>query len=272
MADDGSDCEDITKKELWEAIVQQSPYKSKTLAALPKSYSALKHAQRVGLKQSELEASMRSVEWLRNGGGKCLDNIQPGPSTIPQAGRGAYATRFIPVEDIVAPAPLIHIPDRNTLLMYGSIEDEDDATKTRNTTKINGQQLLLNYCFGHHQSTLLLCPYSGITSYINHNSQTPNARIVWPAHSILHNASWLNETIDFLEEYGSSPGLEFDYVATRDIQPGEEVSFGFSLALYDIHSCQTAFGCIPQYINNIIYISRYLSTTAMHGRMPGTSM
>lgn len=133
--------------------------------------------------------------------------------------------------DIVAPAPLIHIPDRNSLMMYSSIEEDDeddDSTNIRNSTDIIGQQLLLNYCFGHRQSTLLLCPYSGGTSFINHNSQSPNAKIVWPAdHSMLHNASWLNETIEFLDEFGSSPGLEFDYVATRDILPGEEIFINY---------------------------------------------
>ena len=43
----------------------------------------------VGIKQTELEASIRPVEWLRKNG-KCLDNLRPGISTIEGAGRGAF--------------------------------------------------------------------------------------------------------------------------------------------------------------------------------------
>lgn len=94
----------------------------------------------------------------------------------------------------------------------------------RNTNDIRGKQLLLNYCFGHSKSTLLLCPYGSGTAYINHNHQTPNVKIVWSEASkaLIHNATWLNQSVDFLEDQ-LTPGLEFDFIALRDIQPNEEV-------------------------------------------------
>ncbi|MGV2389782.1 MAG UNVERIFIED_CONTAM: hypothetical protein LVR29_20560 [Microcystis novacekii LVE1205-3] len=49
--------------------------------------------------------------------------------------------------DIVVPAPMIQIMDRDLLSLY----DENGDHKV-------GDQLVLNYCFGHRDSSLLLCP------------------------------------------------------------------------------------------------------------------
>ena len=202
-------------------MIKNFPYKSRGLAALPHTYETADRATEVGIKETELESSMRSVEWLHENG-KCLDNLRPNASTIPQAGRGAFATRFIPKGNVVAPAPLIHIPFKETLLMYGVLDGED--TEIRNSSDVIGKQLLLNYCFGHASSTILLCPYGSGTAYINHNHQQPNAKIAWPdeKHSLIHKAEWLNKSINFLEDQFTT-GLEFDFVATKDIHPGEEV-------------------------------------------------
>ena len=213
--------EDV-KDELWQ-MIKYFPYKSRPLAGLPHTSYGADQVKEVGLKGYELEESTRSVEWLR-GNGKCLDKIKPGKSTLAQAGRGAFATRFIPKGELVAPAPLIHIPHRENLLMYGST-----SNNTRNASDIIGKQLLLNYCYGHKQSTLLLCPYSNGVNLINHDYNSPNARIVWPdsAHSIIHNSTWLNQTVDYLDEHYSNPGLEFDIVAIRDIQSNEEIFISY---------------------------------------------
>lgn len=85
-----------------------------------------------------------------------------------------------------------------------------------------GSQLLLNYCFGHARSTLLLCPYGSGPPYINHSGDSPNAKIVWADNSIVHHKDWLKKPIDFLDGQDVS-GLEFDFVATRDIEPEEEI-------------------------------------------------
>lgn len=141
------------------------------------------------------------------------------------------ATRFIPKGDIVAPAPLVHIPYKDALSLFGEMKDEDgfnilssEGITIRNTSEVRGKQLLLNYCFGHSKSTLLLCPYGSGTTYINHNHKSPNVKIVWTEESkaLIHNTTWLQQSVDFLEDQ-LSPGLEFDYVAIRNIQPDEEV-------------------------------------------------
>jgi hypothetical protein len=77
----------------------------------------------------------------------CLENLIPLPSTLLQAGQGAFAQYRIQKDEIVMPAPLLQIMDREVLALY-SEEDE---------SRIN-DQVLINYCFGHAESTLLLCP------------------------------------------------------------------------------------------------------------------
>ncbi|KAL3904333.1 MAG: hypothetical protein SGILL_010111 [Bacillariaceae sp.] len=176
--------------------------------------------------------SIRSVEWLEEHG-RCMDKIKDGVSTIPHAGRGAFASRFIATGDLVAPAPLIHIPDRDIFTIY--------AEKTKTVKKSNGTivrksvanhdkplhyQLLLNYCFGHGDSSLLLCPYGLLTSNINHDGHDPNTRIQWSAKSQMAHPEWLDQPID---EWGKKEkaGLSFDFVALRDIQPGDEITVDY---------------------------------------------
>ena len=264
------------KKDIWQMILQSS-FKSRPLAALPISSKAADRATEVGLKQAELEGSIRSLDWLHENG-KCMDNIKPGKSTIPQAGRGAFATRFIPAGDIVTPAPLIHIPNKDNLLMYGktmspSDDHDESTTKIRNGTDIVGKQLLLNYCFGHRESTLLLCPYSGGAPHINHNHQSPNAKIVWPedaTHSMIHDSTWLSQSVSYIDENYYSPGLEFDYVATRDIQPDEEVSgMNKTGQIYLKHIYLNFVPCTFLYIWNVI---RYSLIMVMNGRKPGRNI
>jgi hypothetical protein len=171
--------------------------------------------------------SIRNVDWLEEHG-TCMDHIRPGNhSTIPQAGRGAFANRFIKEGQTVAPAPLIHVPDRSILTIYDSYKSEEyddvtnDYSEERNASAPIHHQLMLNYCFGHRHSTLLLCPYGVVTSLINHSRDQPNTRIVW-SDKVTQHPEWLDMPIDdwALEEHA---GLAFDFVALRDIQENEEI-------------------------------------------------
>merc|ERR1719410_1713704 len=90
----------------------------------------------------------------------------------------------------------------------------------KNTT--TGKQLLLNYCFSHHESTLLLCPTSH-GAFINHNKATPNAVIKWSQT----NANEINRLKNMTLEDGvyklKWTVLSFDVIATRDIKQDEEI-------------------------------------------------
>mmetsp|Transcript_30722 Transcript_30722/g.66428 ORF Transcript_30722/g.66428 Transcript_30722/m.66428 type:complete len:642 (+) Transcript_30722:93-2018(+) len=206
-------------------MVIDFPYKSRPLAAIPKSWSTTKHAFEVGIYQTELENSIRSLDYLEHHG-KCLDNIQPGTSTIPHAGRGAFATRFIPRNGYVGIAPLLHIPDRDTLTMYATTNNTVDPEKTgRISQAATGHQLLLNYCFGHNSSSLLLCPNTG-TSFINHDGVTPNTKILWSEDPTYHTSEWMEEPVSFFDNIWHV-GLAFEYVAISDIRPGDEITVDY---------------------------------------------
>ena len=170
---------------------------------------------------------IRSDEWLEEHG-LCLDNIRSGPSTLPQAGRGAFATRHLKKDQVIAPAPLVQIA-RKHLEIY----NVDHTFK--------GHQLLLNYCYGHPtDSSLLLFPYASSVNYINHqlsnntdNDSGPNAYIRWtrnphfvPHH---HHGEWLEVTVPELlrDEPYQHAGLIMEFVAVRDIQKGEEVTIDY---------------------------------------------
>jgi hypothetical protein len=205
-------------KDLWNVVQAEARViETRSGNALPFSFEDMQSAQAIGSADSRLPYSIRTIEWL-NDHGRCMDNIRPGKSTIPDAGRGAFASRLIPKGGLVAPGPVLHIPNSTVMTMY----DIDPLTGERDASKEPGKQLIVNYCFGHSKSTLLLCPYTSPSAYINH-SRKPNARVVWADETTPnHNAEWLKEDVDFLKKQ-EAIGLSLNFEATRDIQPGEEV-------------------------------------------------
>jgi hypothetical protein len=87
---------------------------------------------------------------------------------------------------------------------------------------VRGAQVLTNYCFGHTNSSLLLCPYGNGVNYINHNQTQANVRFRWAeGFGVMHNETLINEGT--LEDMSVTPQLAFDYIALRDIQEGEEL-------------------------------------------------
>mmetsp|Transcript_24210 Transcript_24210/g.57476 ORF Transcript_24210/g.57476 Transcript_24210/m.57476 type:complete len:665 (+) Transcript_24210:54-2048(+) len=214
---------DEAQKDLWQ-VIKTFPYASRARQALPADHNDAVKAIYGDIKSIEVENSIRPVDFLDKHG-KCVDNIEPGISSIPHAGRGAFATRFIPKDGLVAPAPLVHIVDKNTVKLYNErLSDNGVQSKVvRDESEVIGQQLILNYCFGHPNSTVILFPYSSNVAYINHHPTEFNARLRWAKNfDFFHNEGWLNKSTDFLEENWRS-GLMLEFVALRDINPGEEV-------------------------------------------------
>jgi len=91
----------------------------------------------------------RPVEELKNEGW-CLDNIKAGRSALRYAGRGAFATRFLPEGSIVAPVPVLAILRESMVTVR-----KDAATREDVVT----EQLLLIYCWGHDESSLMFYSY-----------------------------------------------------------------------------------------------------------------
>ena len=171
------------------------------------------------LATSTILYTQQKIDWIYENG-ICMDHVRAGPSTIPLAGQGGFATRFLPKGTLITPAPLLHVMDTH------------DNIST---------QLLVNYCFGHERSSILFCPMSTLT-LLNHCStrvpqavgscdpaKGPNAEVRWAADWFPSNEKWLNMTLGELHEMYVSEknGLAFDVFALRDIQPDEEVRLCF---------------------------------------------
>jgi hypothetical protein len=186
------------------------------------------------LAEKSINKAQHTVEWVKQNG-MCIDNIIPGESTVPLAGQGAFAARLLAKDSLISPAPLVQIPDRNSLLMYELLDSGDGKTFVRKNDTPIGSQLLLTYCFGHKDSKLLLYPLTNVI-LINHCSSRkagegdcgtngPNAKVQWAGSWESRNTEWLSKSLEEiyqLTEVGLR-GLSFDIVATRDIQQGEEV-------------------------------------------------
>jgi SET domain len=171
---------------------------------------------------ARIDGSRRSLDWLRQYG-TCGDHIVAGPSRLPQAGMGALARRNLPAGTVVAQLPMIHVTNRTRLDMYQLSVTAENAWVPVNDTVI-GHQLLLNYCFGHAESTLLLCPYGPMVNYVNHNQSAANVVLRWGrAETGNHMPALLNGTVQALQESDARAKLAMEMIAVRDIAEGEEI-------------------------------------------------
>ena len=136
---------------------------------------------------------------------------------------GAFAKRDLPEGTIVTGTPLLVFPDISWFDMYDYLLCPDGETMARDISqKPYGQQLLLNYCFGHPNSTVVLCPYGSGVNYINHNQTRANVKVQWAKNGVMsHRDECLERPLKGISDYSTK--VAFDYVATRDIEEGEEI-------------------------------------------------
>lgn len=166
----------------------------------------------------EMSVNKRSVKWIQENG-YCMDNIVMDKSLNAHAGKGAFAQRPIKKKEVIVPAPLLQINDRDALRMPAFEGDK--------------MQLLLNYCFGHGESSLLLCPYSN-AALLNHCSARrpdlhpcghdvkPNAKYRWSKWD-KETATWLEKSLEDIQKVDGRVPLSLEIVATRNIEQGEEL-------------------------------------------------
>lgn len=206
-----------------------APWKSRTINALPNSVRDAKLAAETDIANLYQPQAIRDIDYLRKHG-KCMDNIRAGKSTLPsgQGGRGAFATRFLPKGTIVTGTPLHHIPYKELVTIFRMEKNHSEHAPGKETwlrfvDEVRSYQIVLNYCYGHQQSTMLLCPYGAGVNYINHNKTQANVKIQWAEHGMTsHNETWLERSLESFEwEYDT--GLAFDYVAMGDIRKGDEL-------------------------------------------------
>jgi hypothetical protein len=209
--------------DLWN-IVDSVPWESRTSNALPHTYAKATQAAKDGIRSLYQPAGQKPLEDIRSQG-RCMDNIRHDHSTLPNAGRGAFATRNLYKGQVITGSPLLHIPNREFLTMY-EIEPNPNNPQglwIRNLYKKIGHQLMMNYCFGYWETTIMLCPYASGVSYINHNQTMANVKIQWAKDGeISHNATYLEmDPVKLMHDH--TIRLAFDYIATKDIAEGEEL-------------------------------------------------
>jgi len=176
----------------------------------------------------EISTYHRSVDWIKENG-MCMDNIVPKTSTLEQAGNGAFARRSLSRGEIIIPYPLLHIADSDVMGTYNVYVDKHGSL-VRDTSKMSGnKQLIVNYCFGHQESSLLLCPETnGIL--INHCSKRkgqcgkdgPNVEYRW-ATGWDNTQKSLKMSFNAVEAEKRVRLMSMEIVATRDIKEGEEL-------------------------------------------------
>jgi hypothetical protein len=235
----GQDLSERLLEGLWN-FTTHFPIASQVLDTLPKhtTYKSVHQAMVNNKNKDEgvvrtflRNEGVRDLKWLERHG-RCQDHLYPDKSTLTQAGRGAFASRNLPKGTIVGYSPLIHMGNNRKLWDIQYKEPQTTTTTTRSAgkrrakraTKYTQQDLILNYSFGHCDSTLLLTPYGAMVNFINHSKEKANVKIQWPKHeSEAHKPDWLEKDLDFLIHTIEKIGLSLEYVALRDIQQGEEV-------------------------------------------------
>jgi hypothetical protein len=170
---------------------------------------------------------VKSPEWLEKHG-MCVDNLRVGPSTIPDAGRGAFATRSFKKGDVVSPVPMVPILQEEVLEMFETVEVYDEklrkTVRKHDGSKPIGYQLLYNYCFGHPESSLLLVPGAPMVNFVNHASKDQaNVKLEWSEHEHIGTDQVLQETTLDAWSVSETPHIMFNLVATGKISPGDEL-------------------------------------------------
>jgi hypothetical protein len=207
--------------ELWDEFVENTVWnESRIIGAFHNTQmERAMLAKNYTLKQIRVRESMRDQAWLLEHG-NCADHLREGVSTIRQAGRGAFATRDLPKDAVVSVMPLVQIVNKAVLEMYYLKEIK---TKKLEQRRRRSYQLLINYCYGHLNSTMLLCPYAPHVNLVNHNQTRANVKLKWadPDRGN-HDPEMLAKPVNELEGLATAK-LAMDLVAIRDILEGEEI-------------------------------------------------
>lgn len=167
----------------------------------------------------------RSIDWIVENG-KCLDSrFEMRSSSIPKAGLGAFATQHIAKGEMIIPATLVHVGDKEVLNMYNRtinpktgevmkrplVKDPETGRFTMQEDKSIGKQMLMNYCFGHDESSVLLCPTTAAVVMNHCSTRTKskgqcsskhgeNAGYRWPEDWSPETKEWLQLSYEELSQ------------------------------------------------------------------------
>ena len=184
---------------------------------LPDTFEEIRAIDSVGgVARNQLPKSIRSRDWLDEHG-SCIDNLKPGLSRTKERGRGAFASRSIKKGDTVTVSPALHVFREK--LEHSFFDDDGE--------KVSMTEQVINYCFGHPESPVLLWPYAPVVNLINHDRASSNVAVRWADESKQPDW-WMDKEkrrrviANDIQQYGGS-GLMLEFVASRDIAEDEEV-------------------------------------------------
>jgi SET domain len=227
--------EDIMDFMLQKVLRTAAGANAKTITSLiPDNPRKLKRVKEVGgTFMYRYQDMIKSNKWLHENG-FCLDAIRQGPSKIPNAGRGAFATRDIARGETITVSPMVHIADSDLMEMYPILTlKEGQTTKTVYDQKDEEQpmemQILLNYAFGHPESSLLLVPVGPHVSLINHGGKRTNAYITWAGKKddIIENGKvYMDYSVEALSTIREVV-FNMKIVALTNIKEGDEITLDY---------------------------------------------
>jgi hypothetical protein len=150
-------------------FLEKSKGRTKNALSAVQTLDELRHVVgRNGTAEATVET--RSPDWLEQNG-YCLDHIFVKESTLPFAGKGAFARRFLPKDSLIIASPAI-----------ATRRGQMSVNVTFRGKETNEIQLMTNYHFGHKNSRALFFPLTQAIA-MNHNSarswsgKEPNARL-----------------------------------------------------------------------------------------------
>lgn len=236
FAKHSKELDDASKKEIYQFITKDvmdaavgHTKASKIARILPENPDDLPQIPAAGGTLMYSQPSVfRTTEWLQ-ANGRCMDHLRLGPSTVPGAGRGAFATRALTKGTIVGSSPLLHIPDGAVLDIHALVATTEGGDLVRASNEVVDRQLLVNYCYSHPESTMLLFPAGGGVNLINH-ADTPNVKLAWSDHPSHHKGWFALDPSELLEPDYRHLGLVLEVVALRDIAQGEEIFLDYGAA------------------------------------------
>lgn len=162
------------------------------------------------------------VAWIQEHG-ICFDPLEIKP-TNSNLGLGAYSKRFVRKGDILATSPLLHF-DRNDFHIYKQLYVHNHTLPVKRdhgieySSQTKGTQVLLNYCYGHPDSNVLLLPLLPGLAAVNHKSE-PNVRIRWSPRT---KSNWLSSSSHWILSQEPQNSLVVKFEALKNIYPGDEV-------------------------------------------------
>lgn len=177
---------------------------------------------------------IKSQDWLQKHG-LCVDNLMVGKSTIPDAGRGAFARRTIKKDEIISPVPMLPILNEEVFEQYSVTKEVTDpkTNKTKvvfdDTVMSTGYHLMLNYAYGHPESTLMLVPMAPMVNYVNHANDPAqvNAFLQWAKHDDIYNDHALHDLEVERIRYKNPRHVTMELIAYKDIEIGDEILISY---------------------------------------------